>query len=65
MRRIRPGRRKDQLPADDAAEPNAPRAFPFFWTGPGLIRFRIRGRNGDLESHQQIDASVVYEGLKR
>ncbi|WP_297934003.1 hypothetical protein, partial [uncultured Brevundimonas sp.] len=35
-----------------------------FLTGPGLIRLRIRGRNGDLESHQQNDANVVYEGLK-
>jgi len=33
-------------------------------TGPGLIRLLIRGRNGGLESHQQSDASVVYEGLK-
>jgi hypothetical protein len=33
-------------------------------TGPGLIRLRIRGRNGDLESHLHYDASVVYESLK-
>ncbi len=63
MRSIRPGRRSIQLPADEAAEPNAPQRSPSL-TGPGLIRLPIRGRNGGLESHQQIDASVVYEGLK-
>ena len=64
MQRTRPGRRKDQLPAGRSADRNASRAFSLGLTGPGLIRLRIRGRNGDLESHLHYDASVVYESLK-
>ena len=33
--------------------------------GPGLIRLRIRGREGDLESLNNFDANVVSKHLKR
>jgi hypothetical protein len=65
MQGARPGLRKRRLPAGRPADQNASRASSWFLTGPGLIRFRIRGRNGGLESHQHYDASVVYERLKR
>ncbi len=39
---------------------HAPQAL----TGPGLIRLRTRGRDGDLESLQQSDAIVVSDPLK-